>query len=329
VRAVVLTEADGEVDLSVRDIEDPARDGDVLIDVQWSSLNFKDFLVAQAGSRVRRAESLVIGVEAAGRVVDSPDESLRPGDEVICYGNAIGVGRDGGFAEKIAAPTRYVTKLPQSEGFGVREAMTFGLAGYTAMDSVLALEGAGLRAGDGEVLVTGATGSVGSLAVTLLARRGHRVVASSGSPEHTAWLTALGASSVIGREEIADRPDRVLAGERWAGAIDCIGGNTLQQILRSLRYGGAVAASGLVAGAELHTTVYPFITRGVSLIGIDSVESTSERRREVWSQLAEAYLVSDVSLVERVIGLEEVAEGISAIGASSTRGRWLVSVTQR
>jgi putative YhdH/YhfP family quinone oxidoreductase len=166
---------------------------------------------------------------------------------------------------------------------------------------------------------------VGSLAVTLLARRGHRVVASTGSPEHAEWLARLGASAVIARDAIADRPDRVLAGERWAGAIDCVGGDTLHQILRSLRYGAAVAASGLVASPELATTVYPFITRAVSLIGIDSVESTSERRALVWEQIARSARDEDVALVERVVGLEGVVDGIAAVGASATRGRWLVS----
>jgi putative YhdH/YhfP family quinone oxidoreductase len=182
----------------------------------------------------------------------------------------------------------------------------------------------GLGVDDGEILVTGATGSVGSLAVSLLARRGYRVVASTGSAEHREWLVSLGASAVIGRDEISDRPDRVLGSERWAGAIDCVGGNTLREILRSLRYGASVAASGLVASAQLETTIYPFITRNVRLLGVDAVEAQPRQRDEVWAQIASCASSADESLVQRDLTLEEVPIGLEAIGASHTRGRWLV-----
>jgi putative YhdH/YhfP family quinone oxidoreductase len=238
----------------------------------------------------------------------------------------MGVGADGGFAEFVSVPARYVTVL--ATPLNARRAIIFGLAGYTAVASILALEARGAVPGNGEILVTGATGGVGSLAVALLARRGHSVVASTGSAHHREWLTQLGASEVIGRDEIADRPDRVLGTERWAGAVDCVGGNTLTQILRSLRYGAAVAASGLVAGADLATTIYPFITRGVALLGVDAVETTSEQRSAVWDELARLSRRDDEQLVERTIALTEVAEGLSVIGAGATHGRWLVELNR-
>ena len=298
--------------------------GEVLIEVEWSALNYKDWMVAQPKSRVRRGSRLVVGVEAAGRVVESTDDRIAVGDEVMAYGGPIGVSQNGGFAEQLRAPARYVTVLPSSFVFHCRQAMIYGLAGYTAMASVLALEAHGVVPGDGDVLVTGATGGVGSLAVSLLSRRGHRVVASTGSAQHTEWLQQLGAHSVIGRDEIADRADRVLASERWTAAVDCVGGTTLAHILRSLRYGGAVAASGLVASAELATTVYPFITRNVALLGVDAVETSSTLRDTVWRAIADTAADGDETLVEREIGLEGVSEALDAVGRGATRGRWLV-----
>ena len=325
-RAFYLTATNDDVTFDVRDQLSDAQ-GDVLIDVIASSINYKDWLVSQPGSRVRRTPQLIMGVEGAGRVLHSESDLFGVGDEVIAYGGTIGVGRDGGFAESLRVPARYVTKLPSSFVFHARQAMIFGLAGYTAMASVLALEKHGVVPGEGKLLVTGATGGVGSLAVTLAARRGHTVVASTGSSEHTDWLMQLGAADVVPRSAVTDKPDRVLASELWSGAIDCVGGETLASILRSLSYGGAVAASGLVAGAQLDTTVYPFITRNVALIGIDSVESSPAQRTNVWKEIALASKESDESLVEREVSLEEIPEGLSAIGRGATRGRWLVRPT--
>jgi acrylyl-CoA reductase (NADPH) len=189
---------------------------------------------------------------------------------------------------------------------------------------VLALEDHGLT-GDGEVLVTGATGGVGSVAIALLSQRGYRPVASTGSTNETAWLLERGATRVIGRDDISDRPERVLGSERWAGAIDCIGGATLHQILRSLRYGGAVAASGLVAGTDLATTIYPFITRAVSLLGVDAVEATRDTRERVWSALGEmAPLIDFAPLIDREVTLEELNDALDVVRRGATRGRILV-----
>lgn len=326
-RAFVVSETESSFAREVRDVEAvPVEPGDALIGVEYSGVNYKDALVARAQSRVRRAATLVAGVDAAGTVLASDDPRLPAGTRVVAYGGDLGVARDGGFAERLYAPTRLVTVLPA--GVTTRAAMVIGTAGVTAMASVMALESHGLAPG-ASVLVTGATGGVGSLAVTLLAARGYVVTASTGSGQDQ-WLRDHGAAAVIGRDEIADRPDRVLATERWDGAVDCVGGATLGQILRSLRYGGAVAASGLVAGAGLDTTVYPFITRAVSLLGIDSVEMGAARRERVWSALSDlAPLVDLESLVDREVPLEELPDALDAVEAGATRGRILVVPSAR
>jgi acrylyl-CoA reductase (NADPH) len=327
VRAFVVSDASGELTLGERDATPVPRDeSDVLIDVEYSSVNFKDAMVASSPSRVRRVETLVGGVDAAGYVATSPDGAFRNGDPVVAIGGALGVARDGGFSEQLYAPPRYVTALPAS--LSTRDASIIGTAGYTAMASVLALEHHGLKIG-GEVLVTGATGGVGSQALTYLAVKGYSPVASTGSPDETAWLMARGATRVIGRADVSDKPERVLGSELWDGAIDCVGGVTLSSIVRSLRYGCAVAASGLVASPELATTVYPFITRSVALIGIDAVEATTETRESVWQALGEiAHLVDFSTFVDREISLDGLDEAIDDIRGGTTRGRILVRLTE-
>jgi putative YhdH/YhfP family quinone oxidoreductase len=237
----------------------------------------------------------------------------------------LGVARDGGFAQFIFSPARYVTALPES--VSTRVAMIVGTAGFTAMASLLALEDRGLEKGS-EVLVTGATGGVGSQAVAFLAASGYLPVASTGSPSESLWLLDRGARRVIGRDDVADNPGRVLASETWAGAIDCVGGETLAQILRSLRYGAAVAACGLVASAELATTVYPFITRSVALLGIDSVEATTSTRERVWSALGVlAPRIDFEPLVDREVQLEDLTSALDDVRNGTTRGRILVNPT--
>ena len=321
-RAFVLSDRDGTFSQGVTDVADPVAGSDeTLIRVEFSGINFKDTMVAASPSRVRRRDELVGGVDAAGLVIAS--DRFAAGTPVVVYGGTVGTGRDGGFAELIAAPNRYVSALPAP--LTTRQAMIAGTAGFTAMQSILALEHAGLTPG-GEVLVTGATGGVGSMAVVFLARRGYRTVASTGSEAHRAWLMGLGAAEVIGRSEIDDRSERVLAPERWDGAVDCVGGTTLHHILRSLRYGAAVAASGLVASAELATTVYPFITRHVSLLGIDSVEVPSDERTTVWNALAAmADSVPWETLVHDEIGLAALPDALDVVRRGDSRGRYLVN----
>lgn len=325
-RAFVVSELDDQLSLSEANVEAHASENDdILITVDFSGVNFKDALVAMAHSRVRRVPRLVGGVDAAGVITESADPHLTVGTRVAVHGGNLGVGRDGGFAEYIYAPARFINVLPAT--LTTHDAMVIGTAGFSAMASVLALEAHGLAPG-AEVLVTGATGGVGSLAVTFLAARGYSPVASTGSPRESSWLEERGATRVIGRDEISDKPDRVLASERWAGAIDCIGGDTLHQILRSLRYGGAVAASGLVAGTDLTTTIYPFITRAVSLLGIDAVESPATTRSQVWNALGEiANKVDFAPLVDREVSLGEVADALEIVRKGETRGRILVNPT--
>jgi len=325
-KAFEVSEHEGQLVCGEVDTEPFAKDpNDILVEVDFSGINFKDALVAMAPSRVRRTTRLVGGVDAAGVVVESPDQAFPMGARVAVHGGDLGVARDGGFAQYVYAPARFLNVLPGS--ISTRDAMIIGTAGFTAMASVLALEAHGL-AKDGDVLVSGATGGVGSLAVTFLAARGHRPVASTGSLHESGWLTERGATRIIGRDEISDRPDRVLGSERWTGAVDCIGGDTLVQILRSLVYGGAVAASGLVAGTDLHTTVYPFITRAVSLLGIDAVEATRPTRDHVWAALGDVAPKVDLEpLVDSVVGLHELGDALDTMRTGRTRGRILVTPT--
>lgn len=326
-RAFVVSEVEEAVSLGVRDVDATATDAhDLLVAVDFSGVNFKDAMVAAPKSRVRRVASLVSGVDAAGIVVHSSDVTLPEGTRVALHGGTLGVARDGGFAQFVYAPSRYVTALPDS--ISTRVAMIIGTAGFTAMESLLALEDHGLKPGS-EVLVTGATGGVGSQSVAYLHANGYRPVASTGSTDEAQWLLERGAARVIGRADVADSPGRVLANETWAGAIDCVGGDTLAQILRSLRYGAAVAASGLVANAELATTVYPFITRSVALLGIDSVEATKETRLRVWSALgALASQLDFDALVDREVPLEELPAAFDSVRSGRTRGRILVNLAR-
>lgn len=307
---------------AVEDVPEPAAPG-VVVDVECSALNYKDWLVAQPRSRVRRAPRLVGGVEAVGRV-RADTEEFRAATRVSVCGGLIGVGLDGGFTASVVADARYVSAVPPT--LSAQDAAALGLAGYTAMASALALEDHGHVPGDGPTLVTGASGGVGSVAVAILAQRGHHVVASTGSSEHARWLTQLGASEVVGRDEVTDRADRVLGSERWSAAVDCVGGATLPAVLRSLRYGGVVAASGLVAGSDLATTVYPFITRAVTLVGIDAVEAPAAERARVWEELGTVSVPH--SLIEEIIGLDAVPEALESFATGATRGRVLVDVTR-
>jgi putative YhdH/YhfP family quinone oxidoreductase len=323
-RAFVIDASQSDISTGVHNVPEPPND-EVTVRVEWSGVNFKDAMVAEPDSRVRRTPRLIGGVDAAGVVIASRVSDVPIGHDVAVHGGDIGVGRDGGFAEVVTVPRRYVSVLPPS--VSTRDAMVLGTAGFTALASILALEHHGLTPSDGDVVVTGATGGVGVWSVVALAQRGYRVVASTGSRSETEWLFQRGAAAVIGREEIADRPDRVLASERWAGAIDCVGGDTLHQILRSLRYGAAVAASGLVASPSLSTNVYPFITRNVALLGIDAVESSAATRAAVWQLAGDIVPAIDVEpLIDSVISLDGVSEALTTIRRGATRGRILVQL---
>lgn len=328
-RAFVVEHRAGSVDAAVRDVDEAAflDDGEVTVAVSWSCCNFKDAMVAQPSSRVARREVLIGGVDAVGTVVASSSAEHAPGDAVIAHGHGFGTSHHGGFAPLLRAPGAWLTPLPR--GLEPRAAMVLGTAGYTAMAALLALEATGLTNDEGPILVTGATGGVGSTAVALLAARGFEVVAMTGKASEAGFLLGLGATEVIGRDGIADRPDRVLGAERFAGAIDCVGGVTLTDILRVLRWGGAVAATGLVGGATLSTTVYPFITRNVALVGIDSVDAPAPVRAEVWATLAGALRPAALdALVAREVGLDGIAACLDELHRGVARGRFVVDPTR-
>ncbi len=324
--AFVVRRRDEEVTGAVEDLGlDDLPEGEVLIAVSWSSVNYKDGMVTAAGNRVARISPLVPGVDLAGVVVHSDDPDLAPGTEVLAHGGDLGVARHGGYARYARVPAGTALALPA--GLTARQAMAIGTAGFTAALSLDQLERHGLRPGDGPVVVTGASGGVGSFAVVLLAGRGYEVVASTGKDDEHAWLESLGAARVIGRHDLDEAGGRVLGPEHWAGAVDCVGGDTLARVLQSLRYGAAVAASGLTGGTALATTVYPFITRGVALLGVDSVRTPVERRREVWGRLATDLRPAPLEdLVAGEVPLEGVAGALSDILAARVRGRLLVEV---
>jgi len=298
-------------------------DGDVEVAVEWSCLNYKDAMVVRPDSPVARRSPLIGGVDAAGTVVDSRNPAIAVGAHVVAHGHGFGTSHHGGFAARLRCDASWLTVLP--DGIDVRTSMVYGTAGYTAMASVLALELAGVRSDGGEILVTGASGGVGSVAVALLAARGYDVTAMTGKPEEAGHLEAIGAARVVGRDVLDDRAGRVLGAERFAGAVDCVGGTALAGVLRMIRWGGAVAASGLVGGARLDTTVYPFITRNVALLGIDSVVAPPAVRTSVWRALDGALDRAGVeALVTREVGLDGIAAGLAELELGAARGRILV-----
>jgi acrylyl-CoA reductase (NADPH) len=302
---------------------DQLGDGDVLIRVEYSGINFKDGLVGSETGRVARIDPIIPGIDLAGVVVESNDPAIAVGSSVLAHGYDIGVAHHGGYAQFARIPSAWIVPMPA--GLDSRTAMMVGTAGYTAALSVAALERAGLVAGAGPVLVTGATGGVGSMAVGMLAARGHEVVASTGKVDQADWLRSLGASEVIDRAETSAESPRPLERERWAGSVDCVGGSTLAYVLRTLRYGTAVAASGLTGGTDLGTTVHPFILRGVNLLGIDSVQTPLAPRIAMWQRIATdlrpAWLDSEIA---QVIGLDQLPVELDRILVGGMRGRVLV-----
>jgi acrylyl-CoA reductase (NADPH) len=321
--AFVVTRTDRGVEAGVTTLTDTdLPDGEVTVRVEWSAINYKDGMVTRPGNRVARISPLIPGVDLAGTVVASADPSVSPGQKVIVHGYDLGVARHGGFAELARVPVAWVVPLP--DGLSPRQAATIGTAGFTAALSLERLEQLGLEPASGPVLVTGASGGVGSMAVALLAARGYQVVASTGKSAEHPYLQALGASDVVGRD-LDEAPERTLGPERWAGAVDCVGGATLRAVLRSLRYGAAVAASGLTGGATFESSVHPFIVRSVSLLGIDTVNTPLADRRRIWQDLAGAY--PEALLEEMVageIGLDGLATELERILAGGVRGRVLV-----
>ena len=303
---------------------DQLGDGDVLIQVEFSGINFKDGLASTEAGRIARIDPLIGGVDLAGKIVESSNPNFKAGDNVITHGYDIGVAHHGGFSQYARVQSAWLVPMPK--GLDSRTAMMIGTAGYTAALSVDALEKAGLKSNTGPVLVTGATGGVGSVAVGMLALRGYEVVASTGKPETAEWLKQIGASEIIDRAETSAESAKPLERERWAGAIDCVGGATLAYILRTLKYGCSVAASGLTGGTNLPTSVLPFILRGVNLLGIDSVQTPIDPRKAMWQRIATDLKPSwlETQSVE-IIGLSDLSAQLDKILAGNMRGRVLVN----
>jgi acrylyl-CoA reductase (NADPH) len=326
VRALLADASGPESHLELRSLPvTDLGDGDVVVAVSWSSVNYKDGLASRKDGKVARIDPLVPGIDLAGTVVDPGSSALAAGQSVLVHGYDLGVAHHGGYAEYARVPADWVVPLPS--GLSERQAMTLGTAGFTAALSVVALEDHGLAPGAGPVLVTGATGGVGGAAVSILAARGYPVTAVTGKAEAADWLRSLGAAEVVDRSAVGDA-SRPLRRETWAGAVDCVGGETLAAVLASLRYGAAVAASGNTGGAAVPTTVFPFILRGVNLLGIDSVQCPIDRRRGVWTRLAgdlrpsslDDLATDEVPLVEVPSALERILEG-------GARGRTVVRVS--
>lgn len=296
--------------------------GDLLLRVQYSSLNYKDALSATGHPGVTRQFPHTPGIDAAGEVVSCENGTFAAGEKVIVTGYDLGMETDGGWGQYIQIPSTWAVRLPA--GLSLREGMVLGTAGFTAGLSVLKLERAGVRPADGEILVTGATGGVGSSAVSILSRAGYRVVAATGKSSDEAFLRNLGATEVITREEVLAGSSRPMLKERWAGVVDVVGGETLSAAVKSTRYGGVVTCCGLVGSTDLPLNVYPFILRGVSLIGIDSAYCPADTRLQVWEKLAGEWKPEHLSDVVTEVFLEGLEEKIQVMLQGGIRGRVLV-----
>ncbi|MBK7507221.1 MAG: oxidoreductase [Comamonadaceae bacterium] len=296
---------------------------DVLVRVDWSTLNYKDGLAITNKGPVVRQWPMVAGIDGAGEVLESTHPAWKPGDAFIHNGWGVGETHWGCLAEKARLKGDWLVKLPAA--FTARQAMSIGTAGYTAMLCVLALEDHGVKPGAGEILVTGATGGVGSVAVALLGRLGYTVVAATGKTAEADWLKALGATAVIDRAELA-APGKPFQKERWAGVVDAVGSHTLANALAQTRYGGVVAACGLAQGADLATTVMPFILRGVTLAGVDSVMAPLARRQRAWDRLARDLDPAKLETLIEEIPLSGAIDKAHALMAGQVRGRVVVRI---
>jgi acrylyl-CoA reductase (NADPH) len=297
--------------------------GEVEIRVAWSSVNYKDGLATRSDGKVARISPLIPGIDLAGTVVSSRDPDIPSGAQVVAHGYELGVSRHGGYAEYQRVPAGWV--VPLLPGLEARDAMAIGTAGFTAAMSVVALEDRGLDPTDGPVLVTGASGGVGGTAVAILVERGYEVWAATGKPDEVERLRALGVAGFLTRDEVTAE-GKPLESERWAGAVDAVGGATLPYILRTLRIGASVAASGNAGGPKLDTTVFPFILRGVSLLGMDSVNVPIERRRRLWDRLATDLRPRALGRDVTELTLDTLEMGLDGILAGAARGRWIVRV---
>ena len=296
--------------------------GEVLIRVHYSSLNYKDALSASGNKGVTRQYPHTPGIDAAGVVAESQSPDFKAGDQVLVTGYDLGMNTSGGFAEYIRVPASWV--VPLAENLSLRESMIYGTAGFTAALSVYQLQKHDITPGSGPVVVTGATGGVGSIAVAILSKAGYDVLAVTGKPEAAYFLQKMGASEVIGREEVDDQSGKALLKPRFAGAVDTVGGNILATLLKSLHYGGVATCCGLVQSPQLNTTVFPFILKGVSLIGIDSVQCSQPVRRLIWNKLAGEWKLGQLEELVQECTLEELPEKVGLILKGKLKGRTVI-----
>jgi acrylyl-CoA reductase (NADPH) len=310
-----------------REIRERALDdlpaGELIIEVKYSSLNYKDALSATGNKGVTRKYPHTPGIDAAGVVVDSTTKAFGVGDQVTVTGFDLGMNTSGGFGQYISVPALWATRLPQ--GLSLKDSMGYGTAGLAAALCIIRLMASGLSKESGEVLVTGATGGVGSIAAAILAKLGFNVVAATGKAGVHDFLKSLGAAAIISREEANDTSGRPLQKPRWAGAVDTVGGNILATALKTTKYGGLVAACGNAMSPDLNVSVYPFILRGVSLLGVDSVEIPMRARQMAWSKLAGEWSI-DLARIVTEVSLEELNPKIDEILKGGIRGRVLVDL---
>ncbi|MFT9848216.1 NADPH:quinone oxidoreductase family protein [Aneurinibacillus sp. REN35] len=322
--AVVDKTESGDVSLGIQELslhQLPA--GDITIRAAYSSVNYKDGLASISNGNIVQSYPFVPGIDVSGTVVQSSDQRFKEGDQVVVTGFELGVSHYGGFSEYVRVPAKWVVPLPK--GLTLKEAMAYGTAGFTAALSIQRLEESGITPDKGDVLVTGATGGVGSLATAMLAKKGYRVVASTGKESEHGFLKELGAAEVISREEVSPEKIRPLGKPRWAAAIDPVGGRTLAHILSATQYGGAVAVSGLTGGTGVDTNVFPFILRGVNLLGIDSVYCPMNVRLPLWKRMAEDLKPARLEeTIAHEITLDELSGTLQHILKGQMRGRAIV-----
>ena len=324
-KALLLEKEEGKVTSSVREIEaNRLPEGNVLVSIAYSSVNYKDGLAVMGRPGVVRSYPMIPGVDLAGTVVESESSRFRSGDQVVMTGCGAGEFHWGGYAQLARLRDEWLVHLP--EAFTLKQSMAIGTAGYTAMQSLIALEEGGLQPGGREIVVTGAAGGLGSVAVAILAQLGYRVVASTGRESAHEYLKILGAAEIIDRAVLAVPSKRPLDSERWGGAIDSVGGSTLASVLRSMALGTSVAACGLAGGAELETSVFPFILRGVSLIGIDSLRCSLDLKQRIWDRLAKDLPVASLDRTIQTVSLEEIPAVSQQILEGRVRGRTVVDV---
>lgn len=323
-KALVANKTDAGYASAIEDITlDDLSEGNVVVDVAYSTLNFKDGLAVTGKGKVCESFPMVCGIDFSGTVASSESGDFQPGDEVVLNGYGLSQNHSGGYAEKARVRSDMLVKL--SGGMDMKSAMAIGTAGYTAMLCVLAIESHGVSPDDGEILVTGAAGGVGSVAISILAKLGYTVVASTGRGSTHDYLKSLGASECIDRNTISEA-GKPFQRPRWAGVVDTVGSHTLANALAQTKYGGCVAACGLAGGADLSTTVLPFILRGVTLAGIDSVEAPMAKRTEAWARLATDLPMDKLNAMSETVSLEKVLELAPEILKGQVKGRVIVDI---